>query len=531
MAGQVKTEGERHEKDDRYRIDDRTRFVLGWENTAKVNTLETRAKLMDSRIADARGEVERLQSELTSLHSQMDALSKIESYGSYRDLDWNSIASQIAGLNTEMAQIESASDKLQQLRIQLDDARRRLMTANEDHDKKTRVSGKISNRLETHLSLQHDLSALLADSGLESARAHFERLEELLTNKLDGESLRVETCDKWERKLHELLRKQFASAMKSQSSLRDSIIHSMTEFKHRYESETSELDANIESGPYYRELLVRLRNDDLPSFEARFKELLNENTIREVANFQSLLDRERETIKGRIEQINDSLSEIDFNPGRYIKLLNEYAADQEIKDFRRSLKECTEGSLSGSDSDQYSERKFLKVKALIERLRNREGLAELDRKWVAKVTDVRNWFVFGASERWREGDREFEHYSDSGGKSGGQKEKLAYTVLAASLSYQFGLDSGSVRSRSFRFVVIDEAFGRGSDESTQYALRLFSNLHLQLLIVTPLQKIPVIEPFVDSVGFVKIEDDRDSRLRNLTIKEYREERDAIGRVA
>jgi uncharacterized protein YPO0396 len=52
-------------------------------------------------------------------------------------------------------------------------------------------------------------------------------------------------------------------------------------------------------------------------------------------------------------------------------------------------------------------------------------------------------------------------------------------------------------------VVIDEAFGRGSDESTRFALTLFRKLGLQLLIVTPLQKIHVIEPFVASVGFVE----------------------------
>jgi uncharacterized protein YPO0396 len=97
--------------------------------------------------------------------------------------------------------------------------------------------------------------------------------------------------------------------------------------------------------------------------------------------------------------------------------------------------------------------------------------------------------LFSASERWREDGREHEHYTDSGGKSGGQKEKLAYTVLAASLAYQFGLEWGETRSRSFRFVLIDEAFGRGSDESTRYGLQLFQRLSLQLLIVTPLQKI------------------------------------------
>jgi uncharacterized protein YPO0396 len=111
------------------------------------------------------------------------------------------------------------------------------------------------------------------------------------------------------------------------------------------------------------------------------------------------------------------------------------------------------------------------VRRIIEKFRGREGQAEQDRRWTAKVTDVRNWFVFAASERWREDDSEYEHYTDSGGKSGGQKEKLAYTVLAASLAYQFGLEWGEVRSRSFRFVAIDEAFGRGSDESAHYGLK------------------------------------------------------------
>ena len=163
----------------------------------------------------------------------------------------------------------------------------------------------------------------------------------------------------------------------------------------------------------------------------------------------------------------------------------------------------------------------MQVKAIIDRFRGRDGTSDQDRRWTAKVTDVRNWFLFAASERWREDGAEYEHYSDSGGKSGGQKEKLAYTILAASLAYQFGLEWGAVRSRSFRFVVIDEAFGRGSDESTQYGLQLFKQLNLQLLIVTPLQKIHIIEPYVASVGFVHNEGGRSSKLRNLSIEEYR----------
>src|SRR5512140_1425506 len=300
----------------------------------------------------------------------------------------------------------------------------------------------------------------------------------------------------------------------------------MQGFRNEYPAETQEMDASIGAAGEFTAMLSRLRDDDLPRFEGRFKELLNENTIREVANFQSQLHRERQTIKERIERINKSLRAIDYNPDRYIQLEMNTTTDAEVRDFQTDLRACTEGALTGSDEAEYPEAKFLQVTQIIERFRGRQGTAELDRRWTRKVTDVRNWFSFSASERWREDDREQEHYTDSGGKSGGQKEKLAYTVLAASLAYQFGLEQVVQRSRTFRFVVIDEAFGRGSDESARYALQLFGRMNLQLLIVTPLQKIHVIEPFVESVGFVHNEEGRSSKLRCLTIEEYRAEVEA-----
>jgi uncharacterized protein YPO0396 len=75
-------------------------------------------------------------------------------------------------------------------------------------------------------------------------------------------------------------------------------------------------------------------------------------------------------------------------------------------------------------------------------------------------------------------------------------------------------------------AVIDEAFGRGSDESTRFALALFGRLGLQLLIVTLLQKIHVIEPYVSAVGFVDNPQSNNSRLQTLTIDEYQARRAA-----
>jgi uncharacterized protein YPO0396 len=144
---------------------------------------------------------------------------------------------------------------------------------------------------------------------------------------------------------------------------------------------------------------------NLPRYEARFKELLNVNTINEIANFHAQLSREREEIRDRITLINQSLTQIDYNPGRYIVLESQPTPDADIRDFQSELRACTEGAMSGSDDAQYSEAKFLQVKHIIDRFRGRDGQTELDRRWTAKVTDVRNWFMFAASERWREDKR------------------------------------------------------------------------------------------------------------------------------
>ncbi len=49
-AGQIKGGGGRHEKDDRFRIDDRSRYVLGWSNQRKLDTLLAKAEGLNNRI-------------------------------------------------------------------------------------------------------------------------------------------------------------------------------------------------------------------------------------------------------------------------------------------------------------------------------------------------------------------------------------------------------------------------------------------------------------------------------------------------
>lgn len=524
QAGQTKGGGERHEKDDRNRLDDRRHYVLGWSNEGKIAVLEKQAKLLEGRmqgVADQIGEISREQS---ALRERLDGLSKISVFDNFNDLDWQPLAVAISELDEEKRALEAASDLLQTLAEQLKEAETKLQTTEGDLELRKEEFSRNKQKCEDAQRLLDECRVIVEAFDLAQRESRFAQLGALRAEALGEHTLTVESCDNRERDMRDWLQNKIDSEDSKIKRLQEKIVKAMQEYRNAYPLETKEADASVDAADEYRAMLAQLQADDLPRFEQRFKELLNENTIREVAGFQSQLAREQQTIRERVERINGSLEQIDYNPGRFILLEMQDNPDVEIRDFKQELRACTEGALTGSDDEQYSEAKFLQVKRIIERFRGREGQTELDRRWTRKVSDVRQWFVFSASERWREDNTEHEHYTDSGGKSGGQKEKLAYTVLAASLAYQFGLEWGVERSRTFRFVVIDEAFGRGSDESARFGLELFKRLNLQLLIVTPLQKIHIIEPFVASVGFVHNDEGRDSRLRNLTIAEYRAER-------
>jgi uncharacterized protein YPO0396 len=515
-TGQIKAQGERHEKDDRHRLDDRSRYVLGWSNAAKIAVMEGQLGALETRLGGIAGQIAQAQGDQRKLRQQLETLAGLNEFNDFRELDWRICSAAIARLQDEKARLEGASNALVELTAQLESVQAALKNSEKALSDIDRELGGIDAKREAADALREQTIALQADI----PDVTRERLNALRAEILGEHQLSVESCENRERELRDALQARMDAEAKRLDRLTERIIKSMSTFKDAYKLDTADFDASLAAAFEYRELLARLNADALPRFEARFKELLNVNTINEIANFNAQLARERETIKERIARINESLAQIDYNQGRYIVLETQPSPDADIRDFQGELRACTEGALTGSDDAQYSEAKFLQVKAIIDRFRGREGLSDQDRRWTGKVTDVRNWFLFAASERWREDNSEHEHYSDSGGKSGGQKEKLAYTILAASLAYQFGLEWGAVRSRSFRFVVIDEAFGRGSDESAQYGLKLFRQLNLQLLIVTPLQKIHIIEPFVSNVGFVQNEGGRASKLRNLSIEEH-----------
>jgi uncharacterized protein YPO0396 len=71
--------------------------------------------------------------------------------------------------------------------------------------------------------------------------------------------------------------------------------------------------------------------------------------------------------------------------------------------------------------------------------------------------------------------------------------------------------------------VVDEAFSKSDERNARYAMELFQQLDLQVLIVTPLDKIHVAERYISACHFVtNTEEENDSKVYNLTAEQYEE---------
>jgi uncharacterized protein YPO0396 len=451
-AGQVKDK-DRHEKDDRRRIDDRRSYVLGWHNEAKVDALLDAANALNARLNRLTEAITALRGQSVDVTGRLAALNALEEYATATELDWPELVHQISDRQAQRRELQESSNALVTLARQLEELQLEIKKLDaqisSSGDQRGRVRGE-RDRAEAALAVVQQL--LDDEAGLAEAESWFDAIDALAAQVV-GKMTAPEELERAQRVVSAELTKQVDARTNRQNLTAQRALRRMGEFRSRYPVETIEFDDTLAAAGEYRRLHAQVANDDLPRFEKEFKKYLNENTIRDIAGFYGQLNKQRTLIEERVATINESLTSIDYNPDRYIRLVPDRSPNLDVRNFISDLRACTDNVVGvGDDAGQYSEDKFLQVKQILDRFKGREQLSDIDRAWTQRVTDVRNWFVFSASERWRANDTEYENYTDSGGKSGGQKEKLAYTVLAASLAYQFKLDWGAKRSRAFRRV-------------------------------------------------------------------------------
>lgn len=519
--GLIKSGRIRHTKDDRKRLDDRRHYVLGWTNLEKIRALEESLSKRTEEIAALMAQKEEIESGQSDNDNLKQLLAILENVKAYSRINWQYDAGKINDLENERKELLTKSDRLAHLHLKKQEVEVLLAGLMEKETAVTEKVGSLKRDIAVYSEQQTDAGLLLQGPSEKLQNTWFPVIEA----KMQDKKLSLRNIDSRQ----EEFRKQFQGEngelkklRSRQTTLRSTVEKLMREIKEHSRAEYSEIPESIEASREYHVKFEKLESEDLKRHEDRFKEELNKNTINSIAVFDSQLEKHEKDIKQKIKTINQHLYEIVYNAPQdtYITIQMDATPNKEVRLFREELKKCYIHSFS-SHTELYTEEKYEQVKRILDRFASPENM---EKEWTQTVTDVRQWFEFNASERFRANNGEKEFYEGSGGKSGGQKEKLAYTILASALAYQFGLQFGEIKSRSFRFVVIDEAFGRGSDESTRYGLELFKKLNLQLLIVTPLQKLHVIDSHVNSFHFVKNRTGNYSDVASLTKEEYEKEK-------
>jgi uncharacterized protein YPO0396 len=549
--GQVKTGRSRHEKDDRFDVHDRSRYILGWSNVEKIKSLRNQVATVRAEYQTFVGQIGDLDTELRQLRKQQDTIRDLQQqFSTFTQLDWPSTVRQIDAKTREKYQLETEADALATLLKQLNAVTENLQKLSERKESRSRETGKMEATVRATANDLYDVFLTLNIASEEVLQALFPGHDEILLDfdtwlaLIDEQTIpddrltaevRQSLTELDETTNADLARVKYLAntlpgrvaqktkaAQNSSDKVQQLLVSLMSRFRADFQTETADLSDQIQDLALYEGYYNRLRDSELARHEGRFRELLQKGTIHNVALFKNHLDAYESEIVEKIMLINDHLRQVNYNTDTYIELTRDKVRGglaEEIEQFKGDLRACLSDTLGEST---YSEAKYQQVRQLLDRF---ENATDEDQRWTERVTDVRQWYTFGASERSQVDHTEREFYSDSGGKSGGQKEKLAYTVLASAIAYQFGLNEN--RPRTFRFVMIDEAFGRGSDDSTRHGLELFRQLNIQLLIVTPLQKINIIEHYIKAVHFVSNETGQNSQVRTISKTEYEQEKDRL----
>ena len=250
--------------------------------------------------------------------------------------------------------------------------------------------------------------------------------------------------------------------------------------------------------------LKRLEDDNLPAFEDRFFGLLRDQSDQNLTLLATKLDEERSAIRARMELVNESLETAPFNSGTHLVIETTDKSLEDVRLFRASLRDSLSHSFS-NDRDLAEER-FKALASLVKRLASQETV---DKNWRNLVLDVRQHVEFVARELDEDGI-EVEVYRSGAGKSGGQRQKLAATCLAAALRYQLGGQDRALPSYST--VVLDEAFDKADAEFTAMAMNIFKTFGFQMIVATPLKSVMTLEPFIGGACFVHIKDRKKSAV-------------------
>lgn len=497
--GQVKRSATLHEKDDRRPVNDKSQWVLGFDNANKRKLYERQAFELAQAIEALKKKLEALTDEG---RRNEERLAQCQTFANltWTEVDVASVLRRIADLREQLDAEQKARPDLAVLEVQITEQKAVHKRA---VDRESECKALLATK-------QKDRGALLKRlDGLRDELLNI-RLTPHQEQGLDARVARAERALAWD-SIDDIMRTVERGINTEKEGLCARIVDHIKviercfqTFVSTWPAEAGGLDPTIDSAPDFFAKLARLMSDGLPEYEERFLRLLHEQSDQNLTRLSAQLDQERKAIRDRMDLVNESLKTAPYNPGTHLVIDSMERVHDDVRQFKQSLKESL--SQSFSSDPEVAERRFEVLNGLVKRFSSQETV---DRNWRALVLDVRLHVEFVARELDALG-LEIEVYQSGAGKSGGQRQKLAATCLAAALRYQLGGQDRALPM--FSTVVLDEAFDKADAEFTTMAMNIFNTFGFQMIVATPLKSVMTLEPFIGGACFVHIKDRKRSAV-------------------
>lgn len=513
--GQIKHGKTRHEKDDRRRIGDRRNWVLGFDSREKLALFQAQAQAQADTIAHLDKQLDTL-AEQDSQRAERAMECKTLINLQWQEMDVLPLLERLSGIERQIRQAREGNTPLAQINAQLAQQRKRV----DDADRTLREARVDESAVRKQIEEgRQRLQVLLQnDSGVPLTPYQVSGLEQRFAAHADA--IRLDTLDRVSTGVERALNAEIEAINHAISACEKAVEARFADFKRQWPMDAGDMDAHLDSAPDFFAKLERLEMDGLPAHEQRFFELLQNQSHQNLAALSSYLNDARKAILERMELVNESLGQVPFNQSAsQCTYLHIEASDRQLVDVRVFKQEIRQAlSHAWMEDRDSAEERFLALRRLVERLASQ---APEQKRWRETVLDVRQHVEFIAREIDESGI-EVEIYRSGAGKSGGQRQKLATTCLAAALRYQLGGNDHGVPM--YAPVVLDEAFDKADNEFTALAMNIFANFGFQMVVATPLKSVMTLEPFIGGACFVDISD---RRVSGVLLIEYDTERQRL----
>jgi uncharacterized protein YPO0396 len=521
----------RHERDDNVAH----RHILGWDNRELLGSLKRKATELNAEITKLERQKVRLDDDVSVIEAKESNLNLFLIADNFSALNWQDDALKITALTKDKEVLESSNVSLKEMKRQLEELKRNIAKLEKEKESTRDDFKEIERKIKELKEQQRNQKFFLENFDSENLKEELKQVDEItfdLLNMLDYQGF-IKIKDTFERKIQG----QILELGTQKNTQERNIRVAMGEYKNPekriqekftdWNSDTYNLKAEIDQLPEYLDLYEQIKTQNLAELEKRFRDEFKDGVVRNLSDFCSKLEEQHDKIIDTIDEINESLINIPFNhnPDTFIQLERIDTKTPMIRDFRnitlRSWQPDRSKIALAQDPKEADISHFVeRIKPFVEQLQKEE-------KWRREVTDVRRWSDFKAKESFKTDKHVRRVYESSEGLSTGEKAQLTYAILISSIANQFGINREHNNNRSFRFIVVDEAFANLDDNKSEYLLQLCKSLGIQLMSITPQNAIQLVEDYVSVIHWVTKgkQDTRISTVRNIPILEYKEHKE------